>query len=238
MMERKIKKITAKKEVGFTIMEIVVATTIFAIVMVTLLSLFSYTLKINRRTEALRQATQGLRNFVEFIVKEVRNGHLDYYVVNGTTNSEDISPDSPCKHPAAAGGNTYNPKENKLGIITDDGVQECIYFGREDGSYVDTPGNGALSNTFSAPAGASYTIAMQKKGVTGVQILNPANYKIQHLVFYIRPLKDPFVVTGGYAKVQPFVVMNIKAQVNLPTGETQEIYYQTAVSTNKYDLPN
>lgn len=233
-----VKKNSRELSRGFTIMEIIVATTIFALVTVGLLSLFTYTLKINRKTESLRQATQGVRNFMEFIAKEVRNGQIDYYVIKGATNAEALSSGSPCRHPAFAGGNSYNAKENKLGIITDDGLRECIYFGKEDGSYVDTPGEGAPSNTFTAPANSNYTVAMQKTGVSGPQILNPANFKISSLVFFIRPQKDPFVATGGLAKIQPFVMITITAQVRLPTGETQDIYYQTSVSTNKYDLPN
>lgn len=232
------KETKSRSDNGFTIMEIVVATTIFAFVITALLSLFSYTLKINRRTEALRQATQGLRNFMEFVAKEIRNGQIDYYVIRGTTNADDISPTSPCKHPANSGGDSYNDKENKLGLITDDGIEECIYFAKEDGSYVDTPGLGAPSNTFTAPAGSSYVLAMQKTGVGGVQILNPSNFKIDSLVFYIRPKKDPFVAAGGFAKMQPFVVLIMKARVKLPTGEIQDIYYQTSVSTNRYDLPS
>ena len=63
-----------KNSAGFTLMEIVVATTLFAIVFSSLLGLFNYILKINRKSEALRQASQGARDFVEYLVKEIRNG--------------------------------------------------------------------------------------------------------------------------------------------------------------------
>jgi prepilin-type N-terminal cleavage/methylation domain-containing protein len=63
---------------GFTLMEIVVSTTIFAVVLTMTLAIFNYALKINRRTEALRQTTQGMRNFTEFLVKEIRNGKIEY----------------------------------------------------------------------------------------------------------------------------------------------------------------
>ncbi len=72
------KRLRTQSQYGFTLMEIVVSTTIFATVLTLMLSLFNYTLKINRRTEALRQVTQGMRNFSEFLVKEVRNGTIDY----------------------------------------------------------------------------------------------------------------------------------------------------------------
>jgi prepilin-type N-terminal cleavage/methylation domain-containing protein len=81
------KAITKKKNLGFTLMEIVVSTTIFAIVAAAMMSLFNYVLKINRRSEALRQSAQGLRNFVEILAKDIRNGQIDYFVINGTTQS-------------------------------------------------------------------------------------------------------------------------------------------------------
>ena len=103
------KELTTRKnkQSGFTLMEITVATSIFAVVMVSLLSLFNYVLKINRESEALRQASQGMRNFVEYLVKEIRNGQIDYYVNSGTSLNSAFSPSSPCVPPAGGvGSNT------------------------------------------------------------------------------------------------------------------------------------
>src|SRR5882672_11448170 len=120
-----------KSQSGFTLMEIMVATVIFAIVTVALLSLFNYVLKINRRSEALRQASQGMRNFVEFLVKEVRNGQVDYYVNGGQTYSGGIGPCAPPGSAGAAvnGASTYLNPENRLGLINTDNIQECFYLG-------------------------------------------------------------------------------------------------------------
>lgn len=97
---------------GFTLTEIVVATTIFATVITVMFSLFNYTLKINRRTEALRQASQGVRNFTEFLVKEIRNGKIDYQsppVVSQCSTS-------------------YASATKYLALVNVDGERECIYF--------------------------------------------------------------------------------------------------------------
>src|SRR6266481_4238311 len=90
-----------KNKRGFTLMEIMVASTIFVILSGSLLALFNYVLKINRRSEALRQASQGARSFVEFLVKEVRNGQMDYYITNSSYDST-ISGSSPCQPPGTA----------------------------------------------------------------------------------------------------------------------------------------
>jgi len=216
-------------QAGFTLMEIMVATVIFAVIAVETLALFNYVLKINRRAEALRQAAQGVRDFVEFVVKEVRNGQIDYYVGNGTVYTPGIGP---CVPPGvvgapATGAATYSLQENRLGIINTDNIQECFYYGDSSGTWM---GGGNFT-------GGS-NLVLQKNGVSGAQILNPPNFHVDNLMFYIRPLKDPYTTTGGLAKVQPFVTIIIKFVVTLPTGEQVPIYYQTSVSSNKYDIPN
>lgn len=216
-----------KAQTGFTLMEIIVATTIFVMVFMALLSLFNYTLKINRRSEALRQASQSMRNFVEFLVKEVRNGQIDYGFLDpgGQQNS---SPPAPCLA-VAAGSDSYAKQENKLGVVNIDGVEECFYYG-------DSAGNYAGNNVFSKSSGASTLVLA--KGSLPPQILNPANVKLDNLMFLIRPTKDPYTTTGGLAKYSPAVAIFMKFTTLLPTGEQVAIYYQTSITTNQYDIPN
>lgn len=223
-----------KRNKGFTIMEIVVATTVFTIVVSGLLALFNETLKINRQSEALRQVTQGMRSFVEFLVKEVRNGQINYFVINGQFPSS-VAPIGPCTappndytppNPPTFIGDTYSSKENKLGIINSEGIEECIYYG-------DSSGNALGINDFSETDG---TLIIERAGKPK-QVLNPPNFKVENLMFLIRPTKDPYTPLGGHEEVQPFVTMNIKFVAELPTGESFPIYYQTTVSTNKYDVP-
>lgn len=115
----KVPNIKLNSQRGFTLMEIVVATTLFATVLTLMLSLFTYTLKINRRTEALRQASQGMRNFTEFIVKEIRNGQIDY---SGTV--------APC----GTDYDTITGYTDYLGIINASGEQICLQWtDAEDG---------------------------------------------------------------------------------------------------------
>lgn len=221
---------------GFTLMEIVVATTIFVVVFMALLSLFNYTLKINRKAEALRQATQGMRNFVEYLVKEIRTGQIDYYVINGSQLVPAISATSACVPPVAVGNSTYSSKSNWLGLINSDGSQECFYYGMANGTYVDSP-PGTTPITFSSSTGGS-TLVMEKDGITGPQILNPSNFTIENLMFVVRPTKDPYTLTGGLVKATPAVSIFIKFLTKLPTGEQVPIYYQTSVATSQYDIPS
>lgn len=221
---------------GFTLVEVLVASSLFVILVVALTGLFNTTLKINRRGDALRQAAQGMRNFIEFLTKEVRNGQIYYWVDNGTAvYTTDIGS---CIHPASTGTDFYDGspagtgKVNKLGILNLDGIRECIY-------YADASGNAVAGNVFTAPIGQKYTIVIENQNGFK-ETLIPPNINVENLVFFVRPICDPYSSTcsGGVPKIQPIVHISVKFVLNLPTGEQVPIYYQTAISTNKYDVPN
>lgn len=187
---------------GFTLMEIVVSTTIFATVLTLMLSLFNFTLKINRRTEALRQTTQGMRTFTEYIVKEIRNGQIDYSNVIAQCSGN---------YDTASGYTTF------LGVVNSSGQQECF-----DWSGVQTK-----------------LLYLYKNGVAA-QTINPANFSVDLVKFYVRPTCDPETqcYSGEYPAIQPFVTIVMQFTVTLPSGEIRTIPYQTSVSTDQYDVPD
>jgi len=91
-------------------MEIVVATTIFVTSVTIMMVLFNYTLQINRRVDALRQSAQGTRNFAEFLVREIRNGKIDYVTTYSTCQP--------------SYGSAQN---NAIAIVNRAGEPECFY---------------------------------------------------------------------------------------------------------------
>ncbi len=101
---------------GFTLMEIVVSTAIFATTLTLMMTLFNYTLQINRRVEAMRQVAQLTRGFTEPLIREIRNGRIDY-------ESLDINCDP----------SFYQFPENRsLAIISPDGTRLCYYLNVEE----------------------------------------------------------------------------------------------------------
>lgn len=122
---------------GFTLMEIIVATAIFAVTVSGILILFNYTLRINADVQLNRQATQGLRNFTEILAREVRNGDI-YYPV--TWESGHCPPD-------------YTGKDNhSLAIITNDGDKLCFYVDYDGIMYVEKQtSNGVVSEVVNPP---------------------------------------------------------------------------------------
>lgn len=231
-------RITANKsQKGFTLMEIVVATTIFAIVGTAMTSLFNYTLRINRRTEALRQASQGVRTFVESFVKQVRNGQIYYGIISGTDTADSAL--GPCLAGSVSGGGErsqyYAEKENKIRVISTDGEDVCFYLANASNGNVSYVTPGVFS-------GNSLAVEKKNSGANLKEIVNPENVRVENFALFIRPVCDPYgpcsdEYGSGYPKIQPMAHMAMKLVASLPTGENVTIYYQTAVSNNQYDIP-
>jgi prepilin-type N-terminal cleavage/methylation domain-containing protein len=229
--------INKSNQQGFTLVEIIVATTIFAIVGTAMTVLFDYTLKINRRTEAMRQATQAVRTFAEGLVKQIRNGQIYYGVINGT-DTEDVA-NGPCGAGSVQGGGQrlhyYSQKENKIRFINTEGEDVCVYLANKSGSNLDYVGDGNYG-------GNSLAIEKRTTGVNIKEKLNPENIAVENLAMFIRPVCDPYgECSDGYSsqlpRIQPMAQISMKIIATLPTKESVTVYYQTAVSSNLYDIP-
>lgn len=207
---------------GFTLMEIMVATSIFAGVLTMMLVLFNYTLRIYRRTEALRQISQTVRSTAEFLAKEIRNGKIDYGIKDGQFLDTPLPPwscpSAPGSNGVPSGAPTYGSGAgaDRVALYNIDGERECIYL---DGT----------------------NLMLEKQYLTAER-LNPINVKLDMLKFFVRPQKDPYtdlpVATQSLVEVQPMVTILMQMSVTLPTKETKTVQYQTSVSTNIYNIPN
>src|SRR6185436_19309143 len=77
---------------GFTLVEAVVATAVFAFVMSSIVAVYISTLQLDRKTRSLRNVNQSARFITEFLTKEIRNGSINYASFTGglvpSTNNE------------------------------------------------------------------------------------------------------------------------------------------------------
>jgi prepilin-type N-terminal cleavage/methylation domain-containing protein len=129
-----------QSEAGFTLMEVVVATAVFATVVVAMLGLFDYTLKINRRVQALRQVSQGTRNFTESLTREIRNGRIDY--------GSAVAKCDP--------SNYFSNTNKSVAIITQSGDRLCFYLNADQTIHVIKSGgpiDGGIAEDIINPTG-------------------------------------------------------------------------------------
>lgn len=75
---------------GFTLIEAVVATALFAFVVSSTLGVYLSTIQLDRKTRAQRAVAQNARFILEYLVKEVRNGQIDYSRANNCVNSSTV----------------------------------------------------------------------------------------------------------------------------------------------------
>jgi len=72
---------------GFTIIEALVATAVFALAMTSIMGVFLAVTRINERGNNVRRIEQNARFISEFITREFRNGRLDYSAYGGSVPS-------------------------------------------------------------------------------------------------------------------------------------------------------
>lgn len=76
---------------GFTLIEAIIATSVFAFVVSSILGVYVSTIQLDRKTRAQRAVAQNARFIMEFLAKEVRNGTINYAsftggIVSGTAD--------------------------------------------------------------------------------------------------------------------------------------------------------
>lgn len=107
------------KSRGFTLIEAVVATFLFSITVGSILGIYMTTLKVNKRADSIRKASENARFISELLAKEIRNGQIDYF---GPTS-------------AVCGSSSYSTNPNtKLAILNVDGEHKCFYLGDDNGA--------------------------------------------------------------------------------------------------------
>ncbi len=79
---------TNNKKLGFTLLEMVVATAIFAIVMVVYVGIYLATVRANSQITVTQKVQNELRYILESISREVRLGSIDYDFYEGTWTSQ------------------------------------------------------------------------------------------------------------------------------------------------------
>lgn len=174
----------AKSNCGFTLIEILVSTAIFTIVLSALTAAFVYISQLQRRTNAIRAANDNVRYVSDFLSKEIRNGSL-------------LPISSSSLNPCASYVATNVQSHNWLQIINVNGDQECFYLGAagSGGNPGSVSSNGPELWIVKQPAGAASALATQSLNLSAAQITNITftveNYNPTN------PSLQPFVTIQG-----------------------------------------
>lgn len=205
-----INKLQFNKQSGFTLVEIIVSTAIFVVVMVAMLGLLTQTLQINRRVQANRELVQGSRIFTETIAKEVRNGRIDY-----------DSPFNDCD-PV-----NYTEEINQsLAILTRSGDRLCFYLSANGSFYLkkQTTSGQYIDSVFDANR-------FKINPDTFRFYVNPQDNPDPDT-------SGPSGCVGCIPGIQPSVTVVAQFELTAFTNSTSKINYQTTISTDVYDIPH
>jgi type II secretory pathway pseudopilin PulG len=71
-----------KRQTGFTLIEAVVATAVFAFAIASALGVYMATIRLDTKSRAERSVQQNARFIMDYFAKEIRNGSIDYTSIN------------------------------------------------------------------------------------------------------------------------------------------------------------
>ena len=197
-------------ESGFTLMEIIVSTALFVIVVSAMLGMLDRILQVNRRVQAVRELVQGTRSFTETLAREVRNGRIDY-----TTWVGDTDCDPTIEYPGS---------KKALALQRYNGDKICFFMNNSGRIFLKRSGNNSSQEVFNSQR---FSIDQDsfRMHVFPKTDPNPPSY-------------DPESGTGAtLPEIQPFVTLVARFQYDGgPEVGTLEMNYQTTISTDVYDV--
>jgi hypothetical protein len=218
------RNLRSKKQTGFTLIEAIVATALFAFVVTSVLGVYMSVLRLDTRTRALRAVADDGRFIMDFLAKEIRNGRIAY---------EDYTNNLTCKTSCGA---TYSPTD--LYIVNQNDEHERIYFYDRTAGAVETnhscnPSGNICDLYLTKGAGAG-----QINPCTGVVMpagttqLNSCNVKVTQLRIYTLPIGDPF--GGTTYNFQPHVVISLELTAKYNDRDSVKVDLQSTFSTLYY----
>lgn len=205
---------------GFTLVEMLVATSLFSIVILTATDIFIRVQRAQRQA-ALIEKTQSITRFVMTrMAQEIELGSIDYEYYN-----------APDEAPAYTQREESAISSRTLALRTAQG--ERLLFTTRPKGHTD----------FAAPCAtddvAPCLIIATTAPTTQAERMNPFGYTIEKLLFVITPGRDPFIVdsiTNDFqANAQPKVTIMLSVRSTVPgVQDPFDLATQTTVSTREY----
>jgi prepilin-type N-terminal cleavage/methylation domain-containing protein len=230
-------KTTKATQKGFTLIEVLIALTIFVIFITSMSSAYLSIARSQREANALREMYSELRHVVTLISEETQSKTIDYGCYLGTPKIEDedsletivrkIPPSTACNELTSRLPHEY------LALIDSESRERTIFKTEED---IET-GEKKIFMFRETNTGAAWEA--DEGYITGYKEISLNSFKISGLEFEIAPLIDPFDpenVGCGPAQFQPSV--SIYASVFGARSDTEkfDLDLQTSLSSRVYNL--
>jgi type II secretory pathway pseudopilin PulG len=202
---------------GFTLIEALVSAALFATFMVAVTSAFTYTTKLNRRTNAVRVANDNARYITEFLSKEIRNGRINF------GNSTNLGP---CNY------STITASDHLLYMTNVNGDSECFYLGDSSGVVSST---GPVLWLRIQPSGSS------SQYLSNINQIPPSSggvyNKVTSLNFIVQPAQSSIIQNTDPTHKQPQVTIEGTLVSSQDPQDIITVPFQTTISIPEYDVP-
>lgn len=227
-----------KRNHGFTLVELLVAMSIFVVVSLISVTVFAQIIRSQTYLNDRRNLQEEGRFLLEKIVKELKNGTIDYpqyHMTNwpGTTYAEYIALPHDATHPPSINDNSQisNPNclekncETTLNIVSPDGLSQTKLQRNTISSVVEISTLHRCNGADEWDPDSAYT--------GGFLPLSKSSIEVTKLEFFITPLKDPSkVFDDDNVQYQPTVIILLDARD--PVSNAM-LSLQTSVATRIYE---
>lgn len=205
---------------GFTLVEMLVAVSIFSVVVIASTDIFIRTQRAQRQAAALEKVQDTTRFLLTRIAQELRTGHIDYeyYKTSLTADPHTITSDT------AIASET-------LAIKNTDG--KTLLFTVRQKDHTDF-GGVCGSDEKTAPC-----LVLAVPDTNQHERATPEGYTIQKLAFYITPPVDSLAIDNALndypSDIQPRVTLMLSARGDLPgISKPIDLSVQTTLSSREY----
>ena len=216
----RLNNIKTKKQSGFTLIEVMVSVTLFAIVMTMSLGAILSIIDGNKKAQAINSVANNLNFAVESMVRDIKTGYA--YTCGSNNNHQDISLLSiDASSNIGSGRNGCDPSSASDNISLISTIPTATATKRSVKYFLNSDDGRIYKVTSDNPASAY--------PVTSPEV------KIQTLSFYV---DNPITQTTDPTTVgQPKVFLIIKGTASVNPTQTSDFTIQTLISQRNLNLP-
>jgi len=215
------------KQKGFTLIEILIAITIFSLLTITIASSYINIAGSQREANAIREMYSQIRYVYSLIGDEARSKTIDYGCpkqpgVNEGSNSET------CPQLQLAAANSY------LALINGDATERTVFLVQDNNE-----GDGKTLSFKKEVKGTNDEAWRSEVGFeTGFVEIEMQDLRIKNMTFEKAPLADPFDpdnIACGVVQFQPSVSVYLSIESENETVSDFEMDLQTTFSSRVYN---